>query len=87
VSADGEAGAAPGDRGRWAAGAYAAWMRRALAEAARGTGGADVPVGALVVDESGETVGWGRNARERDGDPTAHAEVVALRHAGAGRQT
>ncbi len=56
-------------------------MRAALAEgrAAEGTG--DVPVGAVVLDEAGAVVGRGHNAREATGDPTAHAEVLALREA------
>ena len=41
----------------------------------------DVPVGALVVDESGNLVGQGANLREQDNDPTAHAEIVAIRNA------
>ncbi|SDP64326.1 tRNA(adenine34) deaminase [Pedococcus dokdonensis] len=41
----------------------------------------DVPVGAVVVSPSGEVIGRGRNLREVQGDPTAHAEVVALREA------
>ena len=41
----------------------------------------DVPVGAVVLGESGTIVGRGRNERELMGDPTAHAEVVALRDA------
>ena len=41
----------------------------------------DVPVGALVVDESGNVVGQGANLREQDNDPTAHAEIVAIRDA------
>lgn len=43
--------------------------------------GPDVPVGAVVLDAAGAVVGRGRNARERDGDPTAHAELQALRTA------
>ena len=50
-----------------------------LAEAAAADG--DIPVGAVVVDETGAVIGEGRNTRERDGDPTGHAEVVALRAA------
>ena len=41
----------------------------------------DVPVGALVVDDSGNVVGRGANLREQDNDPTAHAEIVAIRDA------
>ncbi|MFB6719745.1 nucleoside deaminase [Kribbella sp. NPDC056345] len=41
----------------------------------------DVPIGALVVDASGEVIGRGHNERETTGDPTAHAEVLALRAA------
>ena len=60
---------------------YAAWMGRALALAAEAAADGDVPVGAVVVSPEGEVVGEGRNRREADGDPTAHAEVVALRAA------
>jgi tRNA(adenine34) deaminase len=56
-------------------------MRLALGEAHRATG--DVPVGAVVLDPSGLVIGAGRNERERTGDPTAHAEVVAIRQAAA----
>ncbi|HEV7208610.1 MAG TPA: nucleoside deaminase [Mycobacteriales bacterium] len=56
-------------------------MRLALAEAARC--GPDVPVGAVVIGTDGAVLGTGRNARERDGDPTAHAEMLALRAAAA----
>jgi tRNA(adenine34) deaminase len=45
------------------------------------TPAADVPVGAIVLDSRGAVVGSGRNRREADGDPTAHAEIVALRGA------
>ena len=41
----------------------------------------DVPVGALVVDGSGNIVGQGANLREQENDPTAHAEIVAIRNA------
>ena len=56
-------------------------MRAALVEAWQAAEAGDVPIGAVVVDVSGEVVGVGRNVRERDGDPTGHAEVVALRAA------
>jgi tRNA(adenine34) deaminase len=59
------------------------WMGRALDEArlARATG--DVPVAALVLDADGELIGIGRNEREARQDPTAHAEILALRSAAA----
>ena len=41
----------------------------------------DVPVGALVVDDAGTIIGIGANLREQDNDPTAHAEIVAIRNA------
>ena len=43
----------------------------------------DVPVGALVVNEQGEILGTGHNLREENNDPTAHAEMVAMRNAAA----
>jgi tRNA(adenine34) deaminase len=60
-------------------------MRLALAEAHAALAGDDVPVGAVVVDETGAVIGAGRNTRESEGDPTGHAEVVALRAAAATR--
>lgn len=62
------------------------WMRIALAEAAlaAGTGDPatdDVPVAAIVVGAAGERLSVGRNERELLQDPTAHAEVVAIRRA------
>ena len=58
-------------------------MRQALALAALAAGDDDVPVGAVVVDAAGTVIGTGRNTRERDGDPTGHAEIVAMREAAA----
>jgi tRNA(adenine34) deaminase len=58
-------------------------MRAALAEAGLAAATGDVPVGALVLDASGQVVGRGHNAREATGDPTAHAELLALRQAAA----
>ncbi|HEU5416859.1 MAG TPA: nucleoside deaminase [Streptosporangiaceae bacterium] len=48
---------------------------------APGAGAADVPVGAVVLDPHGAVIGRGRNRREADADPTAHAEILALRAA------
>ncbi|MBD3916463.1 deaminase [Nocardioides hwasunensis] len=64
---------------------HEASMRLALAEARAALVGDDVPVGAVVLDETGSVIGTGRNTRESDGDPTGHAEVVALRAAAAAR--
>lgn len=58
-------------------------MRAALAEAGAAAGGGDVPVGAVVLDSGGAVVARGRNRREADRDPTAHAELVAIRSAAA----
>ena len=58
-------------------------MRHALTLAERAAQAGDVPVGAVVVSSSGELLGEGWNQRERDGDPSAHAEVVAIRQAAA----
>ncbi|MEJ2217459.1 MAG: tRNA adenosine(34) deaminase TadA [Gemmatimonadota bacterium] len=55
------------------------WMRRALELAAEAERAGEVPVGAVVVD--GENVAEGRNRMRGDADPTAHAELVALRAA------
>jgi len=58
-------------------------MDRALQLAAQAGESGDVPVGAVVTDAGGTVIGEGLNLRERDHDPTAHAEVVALRAAAA----
>ena len=58
-------------------------MREALAEA--GASGDDVPVGAVVLDAAGMIIGRGHNLREAQSDPTAHAEIVAVRAASAAR--
>lgn len=59
------------------------WMDLALSEAQHTAASGDVPIGAVVVDSRGEVVGRGFNRREARGDPTAHAEVLALRDAAA----
>ncbi|MEU9669351.1 tRNA adenosine(34) deaminase TadA [Streptomyces bobili] len=59
-------------------------MRLAMDEAALAALGGDVPVGAVVLGADGTTVlATGHNEREADGDPTAHAEILALRRAAA----
>jgi tRNA(adenine34) deaminase len=67
---------------------YDAWvdpMREALAEARSAPDTGDVPIGAVVIGPDGRVIGRGRNEREALGDPTAHAEVVALREAAVSR--
>ncbi len=56
-------------------------MLAALAEARAALVTADVPIGAVVVDDGGRVLGTGRNVREAEADPTGHAELVALRTA------
>ncbi|MFR0587642.1 cytidine and deoxycytidylate deaminase [Bifidobacterium pseudolongum subsp. globosum] len=56
-------------------------MAAALDQGALAALAGDVPVGAVVIDEQGRLIGAGRNLRERDGDPLAHAEVEAMRAA------
>jgi tRNA(adenine34) deaminase len=62
-------------------------MGEALAEATLAAAAGDIPVGAVVVDSEGRIVGRGHNRREQDSDPTAHAEVLALREAARTRQS
>jgi tRNA(adenine34) deaminase len=56
-------------------------MQEALKLAKEAANKGDVPVGALVVDDTGTIIGIGANLREQDNDPTAHAEIVAIRNA------
>src|SRR6202044_977911 len=58
-----------------------AYLRKAIAEANDAEASGEVPVGAIVVHE-GRIIGRGQNRVLRDNDPTAHAEIVALREAG-----
>ena len=60
---------------------YKSLMQQAISLAKETAIKGDVPVGALVVDDSGDVVGQGANLREQDNDPTAHAEIVAIRDA------
>jgi len=60
------------------------WMGRALDEARAAGAAGDVPVGCIIV-LGDEVIAVGRNRREADGDPTAHAEIVALRDAARAR--
>lgn len=62
------------------------WMEQAIALAAEAGAAGEVPVGAIVVDRNGAMLAAATNRRERDHDPTAHAEVLALRQAGQVRQ-
>lgn len=56
-------------------------MREALVQADAAAAAGDVPIGALVVSDKNRVLGTGQNRREQDQDPTAHAEIVALRAA------
>ncbi|WEV68471.1 nucleoside deaminase [Bifidobacterium sp. ESL0769] len=61
-------------------------MGEALDLAREATDAGEVPVGALVLDADGRIIGRGRNRREVDGDPLAHAEVMAMRDAAQSRK-
>jgi tRNA(adenine34) deaminase len=56
-------------------------MQQAISIAQEVKSSGDVPVGALIVNEAGEIVSLGKNEREKDNDPTAHAEILAIRKA------
>jgi tRNA(adenine34) deaminase len=57
------------------------WMRLALAEAELAASKGEVPVGCVIVSSAGKLLASGHNLRETDDDPTAHAELVAIRSA------
>ncbi len=57
-------------------------MEQAISFAKLPTNLDDVPVGALIVNEQGEVLGTGQNLREKNNNPTAHAEMVAIKNAG-----
>ena len=71
----------PDQQGPGYAAAFEPAMRLALAEAAAAAAAGDVPVGAVVLDAAGAPVARAHNRREQAGDPTAHAEIEAIRHA------
>jgi tRNA(adenine34) deaminase len=58
------------------------WMARSIELATRAGTAGEVPVGAMIISPDGEIISTGENRRERDRDPTAHAEIVAIRAAG-----
>jgi tRNA(adenine34) deaminase len=60
---------------------YQGLMQQALLLAKDAAGHNDVPVGAVVVNQSGEVIGRGKNEREKNNDPLAHAELIAIRDA------
>jgi len=60
---------------------YKLIMQAALSLAKVAADKGDVPVGAIVVNETGEILGTGQNLREESNDPTAHAEIIAIRQA------
>lgn len=62
------------------------WMSRAIALAVAAGEAGEVPVGAVIVDATGTAIAAGENRRERDKDPTAHAEILVLRAAGQALQ-
>ncbi|HEY5320640.1 MAG TPA: tRNA adenosine(34) deaminase TadA [Galbitalea sp.] len=64
---------------------YENWMRQAVAEARRAPETGDVPVAAILFGADGTVLAVGRNEREKHQDPTAHAEIVAIRTAAAAR--
>lgn len=63
------------------------WMERAIALAQNAGEAGEVPVGAVIVGMENQLIAEGENRRERDQDPTAHAEIVALRAAGRSLKT
>jgi tRNA(adenine34) deaminase len=62
------------------------WMQQAIALATAAGLAGDVPVGAIVVDGNNRAIARTANRREQDQDPTAHAEILALRQAGISRR-
>ena len=67
------------------AGAYRTWMTAAVEQAEMSWNQGGIPIGSVLVSPAGEIVARGHNERVQTGDPTAHAEMVAVRHAGRRR--
>jgi tRNA(adenine34) deaminase len=57
------------------------WMDQAIALAKEAGAAGEIPVGAVIVNKLGQAIATGVNRKERDQDPTAHAEIVAIREA------
>nr|AUG32093.1 cytidine/deoxycytidylate deaminase family protein [Paulinella longichromatophora] len=57
------------------------WMSRLLRNAYDAGTYGEVPIAAVILNESGQCIGWGRNCREKDQNPLGHAEIIALRQA------
>ena len=64
---------------------YHDWMTAALEQAEKSWSEGGIPIGSVLVSPAGEIVARGHNERVQSGDPTAHAEMVAVRHAGRRR--
>lgn len=64
---------------------YRDWMTAAIEQAEKSWSEGGIPIGSVLVDARGEIVARGHNERVQSGDPTAHAEMVAVRHAGRRR--
>lgn len=61
------------------------WLEAAIEQAEKSWSEGGIPIGSVLVDEAGAIVARGHNERVQSGDPTAHAEVVCIRHAGRRR--
>jgi creatinine deaminase len=64
---------------------YQAWLDAAAQQARKSWDEGGIPIGSVLVDAAGAVVACGHNERVQSGDPTAHAEVVCIRHAGRRR--
>lgn len=66
-------------------GDYTSWLAAAIEQAEQSWAEGGIPIGSVLVDETGRIVARGHNERVQRGDPTAHAEVTCIRHAGRRR--